>query len=356
MSVPNKATLRIGLRKPMHSTSGVLIRWAASVQFEGITVFTLHFTRYDMTEAGSACPLFASRTAKVTGIYILEFSNTERYVGQALNVVSRYAAHRRRFSDIVALHFAPCRAEQLNEAERATIRAQEIDFGLRNIMLTNLPGGTTDMEMTIAEEQAVVLPWEREKRPTAASTANTRRRRAWDLARRSDYPELRNTLARYVDQTIPDPIATAGQLWTLTALPSTSQRRGDCRLFTLNCGVLETFFLREVNGDDPAIIVAHFNVICDQAESKRIADHLGRINAAWETYFPGYRAEPDVTCIVVEGWPHIQQALACADLLDACYSLNVRLMRRGVSLFRKHHNAPFTADIIERIGQGPASA
>lgn len=218
-------------------------------------------------------------------------------------------------------------------------------------MLTNLPGGTSSLEVTLADEQSAMLPWERTKRPTVASTANARRQRAWELARRDDYQELRTSLARYVDETIPDPLTTAGQLWTLTALPATSRRKSDHRLFTLNCGVLETFFLREVIDAEETFIVGHFNMLSDQADFDLIADHLDDSETPWDADLPGYAAEPDVTQVVVIGWPGIQHALESTVLLDACYRLNVRLMRRGVSLFRKHHNAPFTADVIERIGQ-----
>ena len=236
-------------------------------------LYALHFTRYDMTEQGSASPLFAGKSAKVTGIYVLEFASGQRYVGQTRNIVTRYATHRRHHGDIVALNFAPCLVAELDAAERAVIHEQEQHHSLRNLMLTDRPGGAGDLEVTREEEVTATLPWQRDRRLTARDEANSHRQRAWQLAARTDWPEISKALATYVHETIPAPIGTAGQLWTLSALPATSKRPGDRRLITLSCG-----------------------------------------------------------------------------RLDACYALNVRQMRRGVSMFRKSHNQPLTEMVLGEIG------
>jgi hypothetical protein len=51
----------------------------------------LSFTRYDMSDAGSAAALFAD-SKEVCGIYVLEFEDGMRHVGQTRQIVSRYAS------------------------------------------------------------------------------------------------------------------------------------------------------------------------------------------------------------------------------------------------------------------------
>lgn len=49
------------------------------------------FRSYDVRELESVAPLFREERC---GIYILEFSNGDRYVGQAKDVTRRFAQHR----------------------------------------------------------------------------------------------------------------------------------------------------------------------------------------------------------------------------------------------------------------------
>jgi hypothetical protein len=191
---------------------------------------------------------------------------------------------------------------------------------------------------------------ERERRATVADEANSRRQRAWQLQARPDWPTLLEVLARYVDQTIPAPISTAGQLWTLTALPGTGRRSGVHRLFTLNCGQMETLYLREVVVDGEAIIAASVNLLTTQEGFDAIAAALDAADAPWEASVGDYRAEPDAVAITIEDWHNIVQALEIPELLEGCYALNVRLMRRGVSMFRRSHNAVLAGHVFDRIG------
>ncbi|WP_028244681.1 GIY-YIG nuclease family protein [Pseudoclavibacter soli] len=312
----------------------------------------LHFTRHDMTEQGSASSLFAAKGAPRTGIYVPEFANDERYVGQTVDIVARYASHRRHHGDIAALNFAPCAPELLDEAERTTVHEQEQHHRLRNIMLTDLPGGDDDLTLTFDDEISATLPWQRERRATVADEANSRRQRSWQLQAHPEWHQLVAVLARYVDETVPAPISTSGQLWTLTALPGTGRRSDDHRLITLNCGQMETLYIREVTIEGEPIVAASFNLLTTQEGFDAIAERLDAANAPWEAFIGNYRAEPDAVSILVENWGSILQALEIPELLDGCYDLNVRLMRRGVSMFRRSHNTTLAGHVFDRIGAG----
>jgi hypothetical protein len=72
--------------------------------------------------------------AERCGIYVLTFANGERYVGQSVNVVTRFRTHRRTWNDIEFLDFCPCSRAKLDQLERAVIKDQRAaGYRLRNI-------------------------------------------------------------------------------------------------------------------------------------------------------------------------------------------------------------------------------
>lgn len=311
----------------------------------------LLFTRYSLDEVGSASVFFhGKKQAELTGIYILEFGNGQRYVGKTTNIVSRLAAHRRRHDDVAAFHFAAAMPRDLDRLERAVIAVQEQKFSLRNISLTELPGGLDALAVQVAEVEQILLPWERERRETVARQASSRRRRHWQLTRRDDYGELLDVLATYVQETVPDPVATAQHLWNITALPETGRRRGRRRLFTLNCGGLETLFCVEWEHEGEGGIDVLLNIKDDPALAP-LGEQLFDEDVLSEVYEPHYRQAQGVVTLCVPGWAEAARLLEYTELLDAAYRLNVELMRRGTSIFRRHHNSSLAEAVLTRIGQ-----
>ena len=94
------------------------------------------FRRWELPVPTTVAPLFAPEERR--GIYVLEFANGERYVGQAEDVVSRYNSHRRGSThhepwlDVVAIGFLSIPDGDLNGPERETIREHRGHFPLRN--------------------------------------------------------------------------------------------------------------------------------------------------------------------------------------------------------------------------------
>lgn len=145
-----------------------------------------------------------------TGIYKLTFANGWRYVGQSLSVINRFAAHRRRWSDITHIAFRPFIASELNLREREVLTAIEAqDHRVRNIDLAGHPGGVSLLDVVI-EEQAQV-EWLDSVSPEPADSprylAASRRvsglQRFQELIGRSDSQELINAAANYVGSAIP---------------------------------------------------------------------------------------------------------------------------------------------------------
>lgn len=275
------------------------------------------------------------------GIYVLWFENGDAYIGQAVDVMTRYATHRRTFGDIVRVEFAPCERASLDIYERLTITDVEQRASLRNIMLAGKPGGWGAMERTLEEGVAAYLPWERAHRATAHDEAkDSPLRRFWTLASRPEYNSIRALLGRYVDACIADPVLTAGALWTVTAMPSTGRSKTDFRLFTLSCGVLETLYARSVEIAQGAWAVeAHLNVLASALPESEVP----RIPGA-ELFTTTYKSE---NVLQIVGPPvSLFDALEIPRIADAAYALSTRLMRRGGRIFTRFHNEPFAYDVL----------
>ncbi|WP_129588018.1 GIY-YIG nuclease family protein [Rathayibacter oskolensis] len=298
-----------------------------------------------MSEAGSAAALFLGRKT-LCGIYVLEFENGQRYVGQTRNIVSRYATHRRHHGDVVALSFAPCPPELLDECEVEEIRRQEAAHSLRNLALTGWPGGSEDLGVTVEEGRSVLLPWERGRRGLIGDEGGaTLPGRFWELSRRADYDELARALGRYIGETVSDPFGTQRVLWTVSALPSTNRTKKARRLLTLSCGVLETVYVQEDRTNGELMICVNIDAPTFDALVSEADQDLPSIFA--EGYDADYKSAA-VAQYVFESWADLLLALDFSPFLDAAYKLNTTLMRRGGSPLRRSHNLFFANDLLHR--------
>lgn len=309
----------------------------------------LFFTRYDMSEGGSAAALFAD-SKQVCGIYVLEFEDEMRYVGQTRDIVARYATHRRRHGDIIALSFAPCAAADLDERERQEIRRQEMAHGLRNLNLTGRPAGEGDLEVNVDEGESVLLPWDRARRLRLSDEGErTMQRRFWDLAARPDYDEMADALAMYVDECIPDPFGTQRVLWTLVASPATSRKAAGRRLFTLSCGGRETLFAWEQTAGRGTRLEICLNVDGDRVRESSPPSAVYELRELvlmnMETVAYG---NDIVHRSVTRSWSQFACVLARSHFVEGAYRLNTMLMRRRSSPYRRHHNQAFADDVIRR--------
>ncbi|MFT2711444.1 GIY-YIG nuclease family protein [Clavibacter sp. Sh2126] len=314
-----------------------------------IPLHPLTFTRYDMTEGGSAAALFAD-SSEVSGIYVLEFEDEMRYVGQTREIVARYATHRRHHGDIVALSFAPCAVADLDEHERQEIRRQEARHGLRNLSLTGRPAGEGDLEVFVENGESVLLPWDRERRLRLSEEGeHTQQRRFWDLARRPDYDAMADALAMYIDECIPDPFGTQRVLWTIAALPTTSRRSHRRRLFTLSCGGRETLFAHEVRDGKSSRLEICLNVDGERVRESQStsAGHAFAASVLLRLEEVAYGDEI-VHRKAMHSWSQLEWVISRSQIVEGAYRLNTMLMRRRAPPYRRHHNQPFADDLLRR--------
>lgn len=228
------------------------------------------FRVYDVHEIDSIAPIF--RTGRC-GVYILEFKNGDRYVGQALDVVRRFAQHvhggkhHDPWPDIVSLQFLEVEAERLSEIEKKTISAQRaqgfrlrnktwnFDFAGASVLDEWIPpvqqhhwatGGTSfnpsDFASASRREaggQPRLFSEKRALRPWAFNDASLSFRVADAVL--SDIS--------IVLETVPNAVELEGEYWTLSDYPNTA--RG--RFATLNAGGLEFIYFPRIDEENPFI-------------------------------------------------------------------------------------------------------
>lgn len=305
----------------------------------------------DVRDLSSLAPAFKKGDSKC-GVYRLHFENGDAYPGKSKNVVSRFASHRRHWPDIVAIDFFPLPEDQITEAEQFLITETEAEYSVRNIMLTNRPRGNDTAEIVTSKGSTVALPWERERAKGATqSYADEIDAKLGQLLRHPAFLDIRALVGWYIANTMPDPAATASQLWTVSCLPTTNRTPTEHRLLTLSCGNLETLFIvashsQDYENDPEAFVAVRINTV--------LLGDPGLFESpegCWTVYDNvAYRGERvssiefslGALLAIIDGdldFPHLDQ------LLEAAYTLNTRLMRRGSTMYSRFHNEKL-ADLL----------
>lgn len=283
------------------------------------------------------------------GIYELTFADGQHYVGQAVDVVTRFCDHRRTWSDIVELAFDRVDSSQLDKVERERIRQRETaGVQLRNVVHTAGRLGATELDLLMpAEEQR---SWLADHQPTEVRLGQrpdnpvpSHRSRHQFHRLRAD-PRFTDELARlvgtYLRVTMPAPERTELSYWTLSALPATNATTYP-RLLTVSVHALETLFVCH-DRHAPERLQIRLNV--DEAVARdQFRTRLGL--ALMDVDSAGYRVRPGVLGLQFTSARSAHRALTCPGIIRAARKLNLDLMRKGPALNWKTH----CPDLAERV-------
>lgn len=222
----------------MHIPSPSPTERLADLGFEAVTpVSTLR----------SVAHLFGSNKLRC-GIYLLEFPENKFYIGQAVEVVRRFAQHRKNYDEIVGFSFIPTQRVDLDDVERRLIRrAENLSLVMLNTVHASNVQGDTDLDLVVApSEQAEWL-----SRPAAFNDADTSNPIVLPLSQLERYAEqfrkfkahplaraASSLLQTYVRQCIPAPKRTEYSFWVVSCFPTTNHSTWP-RLFCLSAGVME---------------------------------------------------------------------------------------------------------------------
>lgn len=182
------------------------------------------------------------------GIYLLEFPEQRFYIGQAVEVVRRFAQHRKNYDEIVGFSFIPVRSEKLDQIERDLIRkAESLGLVILNTVHACNVVGDTDLDMVVSpNDQAEWLsrPADFNNLDTSGSIVlpDAQVARFAEQFRRFDAHPLVNPasdiLRTYVRHCIPAPKRTEYSFWVVSCLPSTNRDTWP-RLLCVSAGVME---------------------------------------------------------------------------------------------------------------------
>ena len=173
--------------------------------------------------------LFSSSMRR-TGIYLLHFPDDDYYVGQAVDVVKRFAQHIRAKGPISGFSFFPARRNALDRLEKNYIAALEHKCSLKNISLVTMPDVETDFD-AVMDRQAQ-LDWLDDAEAVPQHLSYCRNRPSFDRLRRKyadRFAELAAApyfedhflpvMRKYVQKCIPEPFLSEMSFWNCSCLP-----------------------------------------------------------------------------------------------------------------------------------------
>jgi hypothetical protein len=187
--------------------------------------FETHFIK----GSASIADLFKEKNR--CGIYVLSFENGEFYAGKSVDVVKRYAQHKRTHRDIQKIDFHQTSKDELTSTEIEVIQTLEGQgYKLRNIALMDNPYFETpdrykaiDLVMT-QEEQERWLEGEpmRDLKPERRVSPEQRKKyedRMKKLEKKQFFPIFTEILKTYFDIGIPYPERTEFSSYSVSCLP-----------------------------------------------------------------------------------------------------------------------------------------
>lgn len=320
--------------------------------------------------------------ARVAGIYTLEFSNGDVYVGQSVDVADRFTqhvhggSHHAPWSDAIAITIDPCSRADLNRREWDTIRQQQrlgahlrnrtFNFGFEgrsplddyiepedqkhwacsdaSFDVASFRAAASDPRGALRLDSSAVgrLPWPWAKTDEDVTLAGAA---IWDLAT--------------VIERIPDAVRQERRYWTV----SDSPRTAGGRLLTLSVGALEMLYVPT----NPAFVertlegrTCTLSVINLPAGS--ITDESGRVG----TGIAPFLQELDATVVRHHGYKlvdvdaleiptgHLHELFERPEIGDAFSAMCLNLMRKNQSgLFRRWHAHDLALAAYEEIAENP---
>lgn len=212
------------------------------------------YLSWDVAEAQTMAPLLKKDKC---GIYILEFKNGERYVGQTVDMPTRFtthvhgSAHHRPWDDIVKVYFMSAKRDELDLLERQEIRRQRSKGKtLRNKTFNMGHFEPTPFDDVVEVEEQKHWATGQAEYGWALPSSATATKPLEELGKsklykntaakgeKELYEKVCSDLAYLISQVLPSPAETESVYWTLSDYPGTAGGR----FATLNAGSLEIAF------------------------------------------------------------------------------------------------------------------
>jgi len=280
------------------------------------------------------------------GVYLLEFSDGLSYIGQAQDVVRRFAGHRTKHDNICCLRFLPVKQKDLDTVEQHLIhRAEALGIPLTNKVHVSQVQGETDLDSLIPpEEQDAwlrrVLPFtEDTKRVKIDLEEKYRIRHNYQFQRFKEVPHFAEVVAAlklYISESIMAPRRTEFSFWSVSCMPSTNINTWP-RLTTVNLNRMEVFVIGYCK-QEPEHIWSFVNVAKNHFFEGYTEDEFRAKYPNTGIQFPRYVAAGyDQMRIQIDGIDQLSDVLRDNVVLEAARILNLRLMQKGGNVYASSH-------------------
>lgn len=157
---------------------------------------------------------------KCSGIYILEFSNNEYYIGQAKKIQIRIKQHLKKYNDIVTVYFKPTIEDLLLLEENTTIAIFETKkLRIRNLKQVKFLNVFNEehQEKWVSNLTYNILTGSKFNNE---DVRNKFKDRYLKLKEKLYFEEIINLLRKYIKSTIPNYLASEFNYWNITCLPN----------------------------------------------------------------------------------------------------------------------------------------
>jgi len=301
---------------------------------------------HNISGRNSIAELFG-KSKKRCGIYLLQFDNDIFYIGQAVEVVRRFGQHRKIHSDIVGFSFLPVSKQNLDNQERVLIQKAEINgLPITNRIHVSAIIGETDLGLILSDEEQDQWLASKEEfnrddvvsRITLAPEQYLRYSQAYShFLSRPDHTAVLKLIKKYVFSCIPACCRTEYSFWSLTCLPATNRSTWP-RIAAININFMETFVIG-YNIEDPNAHWGFMNI------AKTVIEHEYSSIQTFQKKYPFvnvrermYRAGGnDQITVETSGVANLSSLLSDDAVISAAGLLNLRLMRKGGTIYAKYH-------------------
>ncbi|KUL31444.1 hypothetical protein ADL15_22175 [Actinoplanes awajinensis subsp. mycoplanecinus] len=279
------------------------------------------------------------------GIYVLSFDGGQLYVGQAVDVVSRFSDHRKTYGDIAEMYFWRVAQARLDDFEQQAIHALQAEgFLLRNVIYASGRLGASDLDTLVSagEQQQwfASVPSEYlgdDERPNRPQVRIANQSRFERLATDARLAAVLPAVRRYLAWTIPSPRRTEFSRWSISAVPDTNKNSAP-RMLTITLHSLETLHVWAPFEEQHRTI---FELNVDLATMQRHWPDPDDLHEAFGAAFVQdciYRVRPGVLRLAVEGARNFMRLLDLGGVVEAARRLNLDMIRKGSALQWKSHS------------------
>ncbi len=288
---------------------------------------------------------------KRCGIYVLHFENGDFYVGQAINVVRRYAQHRVTYADIEKVSFKPILSDDLDDEERHVIGILETEgYLLRNITFASMPKGDSDFDLIMpAEDQERWLhdlKWI-DSAGTRVANPDLRQRYRSKFDRFVDMPHaahVMDVLRDYVRFSIPAIRRGEVSFWACSCLPVFVSPI-DFAYSRININWQEVLTAYS-DGNEPWFSMHLARSPIEQAfgqSLRRLRQRYPKVEQGDIEYAPG---GSDQTHFIMDA-ENLRAMIRDPQILPAIRLFNLRLVKKGPCTYGRYHCLDLADRLIE---------